>query len=222
MRRTSKVRMKVWGDGALFTRPEGKVERVSYPIMTPSAARGILEAVFWKPEFKYRVHAISVLNKPKFRSIVRNEVENKASITRKTRESSKSVYADDMRQLRHSLYLKEVAYIIEAEMVLLPNTKHPIEKYESMFNRRVKKGQCFSRPYLGTREFSAHFTSVVGDEQPVVWTEQLGPMFFDYRYEVEKSVVRPYFFNACVEQGTMHIPQQLYKEVYRGVCSETH
>ncbi|WP_077303198.1 type I-C CRISPR-associated protein Cas5c [Virgibacillus pantothenticus] len=222
MRRTSKVRMKVWGDGALFTRPEGKVERVSYPIMTPSAARGILEAVFWKPEFKYRVHAISALKKTKFQSIVRNEVENKASITRSSMKSSRSVYADDMRQLRHSLYLKEVAYIIEAEIVLLPNTKHPIEKYESMFNRRVKKGQCFSRPYLGTREFSAHFTSVTGEEQPIVWTEQLGPMFFDYRYEVGKSVILPHFFNARVEKGTMRIPQQLYEEVYKDVCTKTH
>lgn len=222
MRRTSKVRLKVWGDGALFTRPEGKVERVSYPIMTPSAARGILEAVFWKPEFKYRVHAISVLKKPRFQSIVRNEVKNKAPIPRSSIKFSGSVFVDDMRQLRHSLYLKEVAYIIEAEIVLLPNTKHPIEKYESMFNRRVKKGQCFSRPYLGTREFSAHFTSVTGEEQPISWTEQLGRMFFDYRYKVEKSVIRPHFFNARVEKGTMRIPQQLYEEVYKDVCTKTH
>src|SRR5699024_2842280 len=103
------------------------------------------------------------------------------------------------------------------EIELLPTTEDPIEKYESMFKRRVKKGQCFYRPYLGTREFSAHFGEVEGNEQRIDWTDELGPMFFDYYYPTKGSVVIPYFFSATVERGTMNIPQDLYKEVYRNV-----
>lgn len=222
MRRVSKVRMKVWGDAALFTRPEGKVERVSYPIMTPSAARGMLESIFWKPEFKYEVRSITALKPPKFQSIIRNEVENKASINKSFMENPVDRYVDDMRQLRHSLYLTDVAYIIEAEIHLLPTTQHPIEKYESMFQRRVQKGQCFARPYLGTREFSAHFGPVTGKERPVDWTEQLGPMFFDYRYPEKNGMTIPYFFDAEVKKGTLIIPNYLYEEVYRHVRETSH
>ncbi|WP_062109018.1 type I-C CRISPR-associated protein Cas5c [Bacillus niameyensis] len=217
MRRTSKVQVKVWGEGALFTRPEGKVERVSYPIMTPSAARGILEGIFWKPEFQYRVRSITALQMPNFHSIVRNEISTKATITKSFMKRPVNRYADKMRQIRHTLYLKNVAYIIKAEIHLLPETKDPIEKYESIFNRRVKKGQCFSRPYLGAREFSAHFGPVTGTERKIEWTEDLGSMFFDYRYSKEGSNAIPYFFQATVEKGTLVIPQQLYKEVYRDV-----
>lgn len=220
MRRVSKVRMKVWGEAALFTRPEAKVERVSYPIMTPSAARGVLEAVFWKPEFFYKVQSITALLPPKFHSIIRNEISDKASINKKIMNAPENKYSDDMRQLRHSLYLKDVAYIIEAEIVLMPSTNHPIEKYESMFTRRVEKGQCFSRPYLGTREFSAQFGPVIGDEQQIDWTDELGPMFFDFRYPKKGSVVIPYFFNAAVEKGRLAVPQELYEEVNRNVCEE--
>lgn len=222
MRRVSKVRMKVWGDAALFTRPEGKVERVSYPIMTPSAARGILEAVLWKPEFKYKIRSITALKPPKFQSIIRNEVDSKASINKKFMSEPENRYVDDMRQLRHSLYLTDVAYIIEAEIHLLPTTEHPIEKYESMFQRRVQKGQCFARPYLGTREFSAHFGPVTGEEEPIDWTENLGPMFFDYRYPQKSGMTVPYFFEASVEKGTLTVPQHLYEEVYRDVCEASH
>ena len=222
MRRVSKVRMKVWGDGALFTRPEGKVERVSYPMMTPSAARGMLESVFWKPEFKYEVRSITALKLPKFQSMIRNEVESKASINKTFMKNPEDRYADDMRQLRHSLYLTDVAYIIDAEIHLLPTTDHPIEKYESMFNRRVQKGQCFARPYLGTREFSAHFAPVTGKEKPIDWTEELGPMFFDYRYPQKSGMTIPYFFEARVEKGTLNIPHYLYEEVYRHVRETSH
>lgn len=221
MRRTTNIRVKVWGEGALFTRPEGKVERTSYPTMTPSAARGILESILWKPEFKYLIHNITALHPPKFHSIIRNEVENKATINRPFMENPVHRYADDMRQLRHTLYLKDVSYVIEAEIKLLPTTKEPIEKYESMFNRRVKKGQCFSRPFLGTREFSAHFGEVDGSEKRIDWTDELGPMFFDYYYPKKGSVVIPYFFSASVENGTMKVPQHLYKEVYRNVYKTT-
>lgn len=214
-RQSTKVRVKVFGDYALFTKPEGKVERVSYPIMTPSAARGVLEAIFWKPEFKYKIRKIIALKKPQFHSILRNEVSKKATINKKIMASPQDVFTDDMRQLRHSLILKEVAYIIEAEIVLAPNTKDRIEKYESMFNRRVKKGQCFYRPYLGTREFSAHFEAVDGTEEPVAWTESIHPMFFDFRYPKKGGMTIPYFFSADIIKGVMDIPDYLYEEVYK-------
>lgn len=215
MRRTSKVRVKVWGDGGLFTRPEGKVERVSYSILTPSAARGIIEAIFWKPEIKYQIRAIKVLEWPKFSSIIRNETSDKASINKSFMKNPKNKYIEDSRQLRHSLFLTKVAYIIEAEIILMPETEHPIEKYESIFNRRVSKGQCFSRPYLGTREFSCHFSPVEGNEQVIDWSEELGPMFFDYYYAQNKEIAQPYFFNAEVVNGQMTVPQSIYEEVYK-------
>lgn len=213
-RQSTRVQVKVFGDFALFTKPEGKVERVSYPMMTPSAARGVLEAIFWKPEFKYKIRKIIALKKPTFHSILRNEVSKKASITKKQMTSPQNVYTDDMRQLRHSLILKEVSYIIEAELVLNPDTNQRIEKYESMFKRRVSKGQCFHRPYLGTREFSAHFEAVDGTEKPVDWTEKINPMFFDFRYPEKSDVTIPYFFQAEIKNGVMEIPDALYEEVY--------
>lgn len=213
--RYTTVRVKVFGDFALFTRPEGKVERVSYPMMTPSAARGLLEAIFWKPEFKYRIKKITALKKPQFHSIVRNEVSKKASFNKKTMQSPQDVFTDDMRQLRHSLVLKEVAYIIEAAIILQPGTEARIEKYEAMFNRRVTKGQCFHRPYFGTREFSAHFEAVDGTECPVDWTDLIGPMFFDFRYPEKSGLTIPYFFQAEINKGVMEIPAYLYEEVYR-------
>ncbi len=209
------VRIKVFGDFALFTRPEGKVERVSYPMMTPSAARGVLEAVFWKPEFRYKIRKIAALKQPKFHSIIRNEVSKKVSINKKMMAAPQDVFTDDMRQLRHALVLKDVAYLIEADLVLYPETKDPIEKYEAIFNRRVSKGQCFHRPYLGAREFSAHFEEVDGTERPIDWTDSIGSMFFDFRYPKKGGITIPYFFQAEVENGVMRVPSDLYEEVYR-------
>lgn len=209
------VRIKVFGDFALFTRPEGKVERVSYPMMTPSAARGVLEAVLWKPEFRYEVRKIIALKNPQFHSIVRNEVSKKASINKKFMETPNDVFTDDMRQLRHSLVLKDVAYLIEADIVLKPGTNNTIQKYEAIFNRRVSKGQCFHRPYFGTREFSCHFEAVDGTECPIDWTDSLGTMFFDFRYSGKGELTIPYFFNAEVKRGVMTVPNYLYEEVYR-------
>lgn len=215
MRNISRVKAKFWGEYALFTRPESKVERVSYSIMTPSAARGVLEAVLWKPEFKYYIRSISVLSRPEFYSIVRNEVENKASLNNSFIEKPKDVYADDTRQLRHSLILRNPAYIVEADIVLEREAQDPIEKYEAMFYRRLRKGQCFHRPYLGTREFSAHFGVPSEDDRPIDWTDSLGAMFFDYRYAKDNVMNIPYFFNASIEKGVMTVPGILYEEVYR-------
>lgn len=209
----SNIRVKFSGDYALFTRPEGKVERVSYPIMTPSAARGALESIFWKPEFHYRIRSVSVLKRPQFYSIVRNEVSSKASVTKTFIENPTDVFADDIRQLRHSLVLRDVAYIIDATIVVKSDSPDKIIKYEQMFKRRLAKGQCFYQPYLGTREFSAQFEEPTGNEKPIDWTDSLGSMLFDFRYPEKGSVTIPYFFNARVENGVMKIPDYLYEEV---------
>lgn len=215
--KTSKasVKVKFSSDYALFTRPEGKVERVSYPLMTPSAARGAIEAIFWKPEFHFRIKRISVLNQPQFHSIVRNEIEKKASIGKAFMKNPKDVFSNDMRQLRHSLILKDVAYIVEADIVLDSDSPHSIKKYEAMFNRRLEKGQCFYQPYLGTREFSARFEAPNGDEEPIEWTDELGSMFFDFKYPEKGMMAIPYFFNANIKNGILEVPEYLYKEVLR-------
>jgi len=210
---TSNVKVKFSGDYALFARPEGKVERVSYPLMTPSGARGALEAILWKPEFHYRIRSISVLKRPQFYSILRNEVEKKAHITRTFMKNPKDVFADNMRQLRHSLVLRDVSYIVDASIVVESDSPQKIIKYEQMFKRRLSKGQCFYQPYLGAREFSAHFEEPTGDEMPIDWTDSLGSMFFDFKYPEKGSVTIPYFFNAHVEKGVMEVPDYLYEEV---------
>lgn len=208
------LRMKVNGDYACFTRPESKVERVSYPVMTASAARGVLESIFWKPEFKWEVLAIQVLKEPQFISLVRNEVAAKASITKTTMAAPTNYYANDHRQMRHTLMLKDVSYIIEARIHLEPGANGPIEKYHAMFLRRLKKGQCFQRPYLGARECAADFTVPLEEDKPVKRTEALGPMFYDFHYS-DKGGAIPYFFQAEMNDGILRFPSYLFEEVNR-------
>ncbi|UJZ87845.1 type I-C CRISPR-associated protein Cas5c [Heyndrickxia coagulans] len=210
-------RLKVWGEYALFTRVEAKVERVSYPVMTPSAARGILEGIFWKPEFKWRIKSIHVLKPIQYYSILRNEV---ASIVPGNIVTSRRDYFTDdnrERQLRHSIMLRDVAYIITAEMQLMNPTMENKRKYASMFLRRVAKGQCFYRPYLGTRECSLHFSLPEDDDQAIPDTMDIGPMLFDLKYPADPGQKNaraiPYFFNAKLDRGILHVPEYLYKEV---------
>lgn len=170
--------LKVWGDYACFTRPEFKTERVSYDVMTPSAARGILEAILWKPEMQWRVREIVVLNEVKRLGIVRNEVKGPASrkIAQQDCNSSTGLTAiQTTRTLRHSLVLKDVAYLIRAEIQLRPEAQLiPLGAYHRMFLRRVRQGQAFHTPYLGNREFSAFFSLPDGTEQPANIIGQLG------------------------------------------------
>jgi len=211
------LQLKVWGEYALFSRVEAKTERVSYPVMTPSAARGIMEAVLWKPEMKWRIKSIQVLKPIQYYSIIRNEV---ASTVPSTIVSSKRDYVveGNERQLRHSVMLRDVAYVITAELVLLNPTMENRMKYSSMFLRRAAKGQCFHRPYLGTRECSLHFSLPNDDEKAIPDTMDIGPMLFDIKFPADSAAKAayaiPYFFEAKLEQGVLHVPQHLYKEVY--------
>lgn len=159
------IRLKVWGDYACFTRPEMKVERVSYDVMTPSAARGLLEAIHWKPAIRWVIDAIHVLEPIRFQSIRRNEVGHKAPAG-KIRSAMKrgdleglNLLVDEDRQQRAATVLVKPAYIIEAHFELTGNAGPDDNegKHLDIFNRRAAKGQCFHQPCLGTREFAAHF-----------------------------------------------------------------
>ena len=176
--------VKVWGDRACFTRPETKVERVSYPVMTPSAARGIVEAIFWKPEFSWQVREVLVLKPILHFSILRNEVNDKMSIrtAKGWMKEGGGYFAAEHRAQRHTLGLYNVAYIIKADVVLKTHADDQEAKYRDQFRRRVKRGQCYHRPYLGCREFAAGFTEPRGDERPIDLTDELGLMLFDLDY----------------------------------------
>jgi len=192
------VRVKVWGELACFTRPEFKVERVSYPVMTPSAARGVLEAIFWKPEFTWRVRRVSVLKPVRYFSIQRNEVSARMS------SRSNSISITDCREQRHTLALRDVAYVIEADVELRDGSPYDVAKYRDQFRRRVSKGQCFHRPYLGCREFSALFGEPSADDVPSFVSEDLGLMLLDIEYGSDAK--DPRFFMARLESGVLSVP----------------
>lgn len=162
------VRLRVWGARACFTRPEMKVERVSYDVMTPSGARGILEAIHWKPAIRWGIDRIHVLNPIRFQSFRRNEVGAKISAAlaeRAMRAGSTAglgLVVEDNRQQRATTLLVDVDYVIEAHFELTPKAEHDDTpaKHVSMFNRRAESGQCFHRPCLGTREFAADFALI--------------------------------------------------------------
>jgi len=201
--------IKVWGDLACYTRPEMKVERVSYPVMTPSAARGILESVFWKPEFRWRVQEIRVLKPIRYTSILRNEVNSRQSerAARAWQADGGGYDASADRAQRHTLGLRDVAYIIVAQMDLKPHADADPAKYRDQFRRRVRDGRCFATPFLGCREYSACFGEPDGSEQPIDLTDQLGPMLLDLNYQPDKSGRgTPRFFKARIERGVLRVP----------------
>jgi CRISPR-associated protein Cas5d len=197
------VRVKVMGDYACFTRPDLKVERMTYPCMTPSAARGVLDSILWKPEFQWYVRRIIVLNPVRFMSVKRNEINSKQGKT--------PIVIEERRAQRNSVLLRDVAYIIEASIFMgNANDKRMYEKYvgmsdkkEGIFPRRVKKGQCWRRPYLGTREFSAEFMQPDENDQPIQETIPIGSMLFDIFYD-EAGKPQPLFFEAAIHDGVLN------------------
>ena len=204
------LEVKVWGDFACFTRPEMKVERVSYPVMTPSAARGVLEAIFWKPEFDWEVDEIAVLKPIRYFSILRNEVNTRqtAQTAQGWRRNGGGYYASDDRTQRHTLALRDVAYIIRARPVVKAGVDENPAKFRDQFRRRVKKGRCFATPFLGCREFSAWFAEPEGVETPVKISENLGNMLLRMEYDPETpGHATPQFFNGRLERGVLKIPR---------------
>jgi CRISPR-associated protein Cas5d len=210
------LQLKAWGDFALFTRPEMKVERVSYPVMTPSAARGILESVFWKPQITWRIEEIWVLKPIQYFSILRNEVSSRASerAAQSWRQSGGGFVAPEDRTQRHALVLRDVAYLIRAQIALNHGITDDIAKYRDQFNRRARDGRCFTTPFFGCREFAASFGEPTGDERPIDRSEDLGAMLFDLDYATDGSGRgRPRFFHAQLESGVLRVRNGPAREV---------
>jgi len=200
------LEVQVWGEFACFTRPEMKVERVSYPCLTPSAARGVLEAIFWKPQFTWRVRSIDVLRPIRYFSILRNEVTKKASV--RSAAAGAVIVADDKRAQRHTLALRDVAYRIRADIELRDHAAaEDPAKYRDQFRRRVASGRCFRQPYLGCREFAAFFSEPDGS-LPEPLDEDFGAMLLDIEFPSGAAGAgRPIFFEASLRGGRLTVPR---------------
>ncbi len=205
-------RLKVWGENACFTRPEMKVERVSYDVMTPSAARGLLEAIIWKPAICWRVTRIDVLNPIRWASVRRNEVGAVMS------PRTTGLFIEDQRQQRAGLFLRDVAYVIHAffEMTAKAGVEDNVKKFEEMFARRAEKGQCFHHPYFGCREFAAHFKPLppqAPEPKPIDESRDLGFMLYDMDHSGREAT--PMWFRAQLRNGRVHVPPIESGEVRR-------
>lgn len=210
------IKLKVWGDYACFSRPEMKVERVSYDIITPSAARGILEAIYWKPAIRWVVDKITVINPIKFENIRRNELLGKMSVSavKKAYMGNKEVQlyqsTDNIVQ-RASLVLKDVCYYIDAhfELTAKAGETDTEEKHYNIALRRARKGQCFHRPYFGCREFPVQFEFAEEGNLTSCYEnieKDLGFMLWDMDFNNETS---PLFFRPIMKDGVVEIPDLL-------------
>jgi len=201
--RSPTLSVRFRGPLACFTRPEFKTERVSYEVMTPSAARGALEAILWKPAIVWRIERIHVLKPIHFTAFMRNEV------TRRMSPDSDGILADEDRAQRNTVALTDVDYVVEAHFEFTPKKGEAdnLGKFLDMFSRRVENGQCFHRPYLGCREFAADFSSAADAPPPHLGPRQmdkeLGLMLHDIEFGGEN---RPRFFHAKLEAGILHVP----------------
>jgi len=208
------VRVKVTGEFACFTRPDLKVERMTYPCMTPSAARGILDSILWKPEFQWYVRRILILKPVKFYTVKRNEINSKQSKTPIVVDEVNKDGKPKYRSQRNSIVLKDVSYIIEASIFQKKkDDKNKPEKYigrkgidadnDGMFIRRLKKGQCWRRPYLGTREFAAEFIEPNDTEKSIPHTIPIGSMLFDIFYDVNNKPTPLFRYDVAVKNGVL-------------------
>ncbi len=224
------IHLRTWGDLACFTRPEMKVERVSYPVITPSAARGLLESILYKPQFRWEVRRIAVKKPIRFLAFRRNEVKSRLSP-----RNPEPLLADEDRTQRNTLALRDVEYVIEASLHLTPLANQPrrkppcedepggedsLVKYLAMFQRRAEKGQCFAQPAFGCREFPAHFelADEAGMQVPTHTNPDadLGLMLYDVfdltvsedqpPGKTEKPQPRITFFKAQLRRGVVNVP----------------
>lgn len=228
--------LEVWGDMACFTRPEMKVERVSYDIITPSAARAVFEAIFWKPALEWNIKKIEVLNPIKWITVRRNEVGSLMS------HRSRELFIEDTRQQKSGLLLKDVHYRITAELIFIPPHNRQLTlaitddclndtkeqeimrrdenpgKYNAIFERRARKGQCFTQPYLGCREFSASFRLIESTHTdlcpPINETRDLGFMLYDIDFS-NKENPQAMFYRVKMENGVIQVPNKNSEEVLK-------
>lgn len=214
--------LELSGPWACFTRPEMKVERVSYDVMTPSAARACFEAILWKPAIRWHVRRIEVLKPIRWINLRRNEVASVVS-TRNAETAMKAgrgelaLYIEDDRQQRAGLFLRDVAYRVHADLEFIPERDPGANamKYQEMFERRARKGQCVNQPYLGCREFAAAFRLVDGtgaEPAPLAETRDLGFMLHDLNFS-NPADPQPRFFRAQLESGVVEVPAWNSEEV---------
>lgn len=219
--------LEVWGDWACFTRPELKVERVSYDVITPSAARAIFEAILFKRyAMRWQITKIEVLNPIKWTAVKRNEVGAVAA------QNQSQIYIEDRRQQKNTLLLKDVRYRIYAKLVFIPVKDRPQEafakhkpdsnenpmKYYQMFERRAEQGQCFTQPYLGCREFAANWQYVKETDNlttPIAEDRDLGIMLCDMDFEHNPKNPDAMFYRVKMEQGVIIVPDKDSEEVLR-------
>lgn len=207
------IRLWVGGRNACFTRPEMKAERVSYDVMTPSAARGVLEAVLWKPAMRWTILQIDVLKPVRWESVRRNEVGAVASTAKANQLSRQTtgnwgIDIEDERQQRAGLFLRDVAYVVHASVALTDRAgpEDNETKFEQMFLRRAEAGQCFHRPYLGCREFPADFELIDAEAEgpaPIPESRDLGWMLHDFDFA--QSPPAPLFFRAQLDEGRIDL-----------------
>ncbi len=205
-------RVRMRGELACFTRPEFKTERFSYEVITPSAARGVLEAILWKPAIQWQIRRILLLTPPRFVQLKRNEVTKRASVANALSASRKGVpfdyFADEDRAQRNTLALRDVDYAVEAEFRMTARAgseDHP-RKFDEMFRRRLERGQFHMQPYLGCREFPAIVEPYTGTPAPIeAATRELGYMLHDLRYGAKGN--EPVFFRAKLDRGVIEVPQ---------------
>ena len=209
------VKVKVWGDYALFSRPEMKVERCSYDVMTPSAARGILEAIYWHPGMRWIIDKIYVKNPIRFTSVRRNEVKSKVSKNNALQAyngDASSFYISTKEDIvqRASLILCDVCYVIEAhfEMTDKANESDNTGKFKDIIMRRLKRGECYHMPYFGCREFPAQFCLCEEDDRTTIYSEvlekDLGFMLYDMDYS-NLDNIQPMFFRAVMKKGVVDL-----------------
>lgn len=206
--------LEIAGEFACFTRPEMKVERVSYDVITPSAARAVFEAILWKPAIRWHVRRIEVLNPVRWINLRRNEVASVIS-TRNVQEAMSAgqgdlaLYVEDDRQQRAGLFLRDVAYRLHADLEVRDDRDDPApqQKYFAMFERRAKSGQCVNQPYLGCREFAARMRLVedpAREPLPVSDTRDLGWMLYDLDFS-DRNDPKPIFFRARMTAGVIDL-----------------
>lgn len=206
--------LEVSGDFACFTRPEMKVERVSYDVITPSAARAIFESILWKPGIRWHVKRIEVLRPIRWVNLRRNEVASVVSVTNVQRamaagQGDLAIYVEDDRQQRAGLFLRDVAYRVHADLEVRDDRAdpEPSQKYHAMFERRAAAGQCVNQPYLGCREFAARFrliTDLSEERRPIDETRDLGWMLRDLDFS-NPADPQPIFFRAEMNAGVVEV-----------------
>lgn len=210
------IKIRVWGEDALFTRPEFKAERYSYDVMTPSAARGIMESIYWHPGMKWVIDKIHVINPIKFRQVKRNEVKDKISKSQMLSSmngSDKSVYLNvNSKQVmqRNAVLLTDVEYVIEAHFIVTNEQQtHNEDKIAAIVGKRIKKGKCYQTPYFGCKEFPLKFEMYNELEQKESCYKDMdelhfGMMLYDMDYS-DKENIKPIFFNSVMRNGVIDI-----------------